>query len=358
MHHPSSAVSLSLVAALVSLGACTDELPWPPRAPCVAAPGPPVRTVTFPPRDFACRPGVEPPCELALPLRAMEQRTVDVSEELSGSTFVYVVSALALPEPTRRPGEPRRSIGADLDGMDSGEGSMAATATCEEFGVDLVSSLEPGVVGIDNAFSSLVPSAESGLRAAECPESSTEGCLDALLARDIREGRLLLLIEVGGVDSFEHDPEVEVAMYAARLADGDGPALVGETLAPGQRFATAATLATPAAGSILHGRLFTGWPTLDLPRERFGYPDRLERVQLRAAICAEGLFHASLAAVTPVDALVEQAAPTFASSLSEERLRRVFETVADVSPSAGDSTLCERVSLAYRVEAVAAERTE
>lgn len=335
------------------------ETTWPPRAPCEPSTGPVVDTVTFPPRDRVCADGAATPCPLTVPLHSDEARTVDVSAELDGATFSYLVSHLALPEATRRSGDVASGIGADFDGLDSGFGSTLADATCEEFGEDHASAVEPGVTGIDNVFEALIGTMEGLMDSSECPAGMGDGCIDARLSEDLRAGRLLMIVEVTGVDSFEHDPEVNVAMYAVRTTDGSPPALDGDVIAAGQELETVATLAAPSTGSILHGRLEASWSELSLPRERFGYPEQLTRPRLRAAICERGLFHGYLAALTPVEAMVEQwtgeRAP-LGGRIDAETARNVLQAVADVSPSAEDPTVCEHISLAYAVEAVPATR--
>lgn len=315
--------------------------------------------MTFAPRDFRCASGVTP-CALDVPLRGEVERTVDVSAERDGATFTYLVSELTLPRATEIAYLEAAAIGADFDGIDSGMGDGSASATCERFAPDLPSVLEPGVRGVDNQFAtSILSSFEDGLDPVGCPGAQTRGCLDWLLHEDLRAGRLLLSVEVRGVDSFEHDPAVEVAVYAVRVPGGGPPALDEDSLAPGQTLETVATLAPPSPGTILHGRLDVSWAELRLPRERFGYPDQLSRPRLRAAICEDGLFHAYLAALTPVDVLAEQwagARSRFGGTVDSETARGTLEGLADVTPSADDPTVCEQISLAYGLEAVPASR--
>lgn len=74
----------------------------------------------------------------------------------------------------------------------------------------------------------------------------------------------------------------------------------------------------------------------------------------------DGLSHAYLAALTPVDVLAEQwagARSPFGGTVDAETARGTLEAVADVTPSAGDPTVCEQISLAYGLEAVPASRT-
>ena len=201
---------------------------------------------------------------------------------------------------------------------------------------------------------------EGALDPRDCPEFMVDGCLDELLRRDAHEGTLLLLLELTGVDSLEHDPEVSVGLYLGRTLDGglprtSGPVGALETrVLANQTFETVRTVVEPALGDILHHRLRVRWPLVDLPRERFGYPTPLSGVELRASVCADGLVRGHMGGVTSVDDLIAQIAERF--SEEDTRLARaVAETVADIRPGA-DPSFCEGVSTAYAIEGVPAVR--
>lgn len=337
--------------------------PWPELGPCAGSlPGlgdGGERTVTFPPRDFVCEDPDAVPCENSVPLRSTGRRTVTVRDELGGATVVYLLDVITLPRAIGR--WPRlQAVGFDLDGVDTGHGSNDIDADCQQFNRDFESPYEPSLGGVDNAFESLIGSAEILLDAIECPGGTTDGCLDALLRQDTQTGPLLLLLELTGVDSLEHDPEVSVALHLGRMADGAAPLTSGPVGEPGTRvlpdqiFETVRTVVEPAPGDILHHRLRVRWPRVELPRERYGYPSILSRVELRASVCADGLSRGHMGGLSANEDLFAQVLEQYPGEA--ETFRAVFETVADIQPSAADPIFCEYISTAYAVEGVPAAR--
>ncbi len=354
--------SIARVSLSVLLIACAQEPRWPDNGPCAGSlphlcDGS-VRMVTFPPRDLVCAREASSPCALRIPLRSDEERTVRVVDELGGVTMTYVLDGLSIPEASS---DGRRlAVGFDLDGIDSGLGSHDVDADCQQFNPDFFSSIEPAAVGVDNSFQSLLHGVEWALDAADCPGMLTDGCVDGLLRRDVWDGALLLLLEVEDIDSFEHDDAVRVSLYLGRTWDGAPPALDGpydhaETrLVAGQVFETVRTLAGPTNADILHHRLRVRWPRLDVPRERFGYPSQLIGVELRASVCANGLFNGHLGGRSETESLVAQWVERFGPAMESE-VRSVVESFADVSPT-DDPEVCHQVSTAYAIAGVRASR--
>lgn len=390
---PCTVHHLMRAALAVGLLVCACDVapfvPWPERAPCAEDPSAAdirERTVTFPPRDFVCaeperpaRDGDPQVCETVVPLRDEDQRSVAVGDELGGATLVYLLDALSIPEATPDPdGLGSVAVGFDLDALDSGDGSVEIDADCQDFNQDFASPYEPSVGGVDNAFQGLLRSAEDLFDPRDCPPPPEElcttvcgslgcsrrcplsRCTDALLRREVHDGVLLVLLEITGVDSFENDPEVEVAIYAGRTLDGARPRLTAESTDEGarvvadQRFETIAVIAPPARGDILVGRLRVRWPRVELPRERYGYPSSLLDVELRAGVCAHGLFDGHMGGAATVDSLVEQAAEV-APVGSEATIRSILESIADLQPRR-DRWECDRISVAYALEGVPAIR--
>lgn len=351
-----------LLLATTLLCACSSSsVPWPDNGPCdgtlpMRGDGT-VRRVTFPERDFVCRASSERGCEAVVPLRGDSERTVDVVNELGGATVAYVLDQLAIPSPRmNRLGE-LETVGYDLDGWDHGPG---VGTTCATWNADYVSAYEPGVAGVDNAFASFVSVLEGVLERDTCPDGVAIGCVDALLRRDVHEGVLLLVLELTGVDSLEHDPEVEAALYVVRVPGGGPPSLTGPRgatttrLESHQRFTTERVLVEPTRADILHRRLRVRWPVLALPRERFGYPTPLHDVELRASVCANGLFRGHFGGRATVDDLAAQAGEAFPPG-AEDTIQSVLEAIADLDPSR-DGGACTAVSTAYAIEGVPAER--
>ncbi len=356
------------------------RIPLPPRGPCAdEVPDEEVtggRVVVFPERDWICP--AEPPDATCRPLRSDPERTVRVTEELGGATFVFVLDRMTIPvRGTRGPEcEPAGFVGSyglDLDRRDSGRGSNAVDADCEAFAADDASAIEPGVTGVDNAFQELVELVERAMSEDDCPESTpfeepgcilcpepacrptSYGCIDRVLGKEVHAGHLLVLLEVTGVDSLLHDPEVEVALYAGRVWGGGPPAVDSATarLRPGQAFETLGPIAEPTTGDLFHGRLRARWDHVWLPRVRYGYPEALLDAELRVAICEAGAFAGQLGGSAEVDALVrqlEEVEPSYAHIA-----RSILGAVADLEPGA-DPAVCERISVAYSVEGVPATR--
>ena len=345
------------VLALASWG-CTEPPPLPDNGDCSGAiPGSgdgSRRTVTFPARDFVCAEDDLPPCALTVPLRTDTERTVTVTDELGGVTVSYLLDSLSLSQHYVYGSPGAAGVGFDLDGLDTGQGSDALEATCEQVSFDFPSEYEPGVQGVDNVFADMVPLAENLFPAEDCPGMAIDGCIDALLKRDVHEGRLLLLLELTGVNSTEHDPEVAASLYYVRMLGGGAPALEGSRVASGLTFETVRMLAGPTDADIFHHRLRARWEALELPRDRFGYPSRLSDVELRGSVCAAGFHGAHLGGVARVVDLQEQV-DLRASSDFASGARDIIQSWADVWPGP-DPEVCTGVSVAYAVEGVPASR--
>jgi len=354
----------ALLLSLLLVGCDTAELAQPPRGPCEGelprlGDGS-QRMVTFPPRDFRCGDGAGPVCSPSVPVRSDEERTVVVTDELGGIDLVYVLDQLSLPEAESRdedgvPGT--HAVGFDLDALDTGGGSDAPTASCAEFAPDHASAIEPGGGGVDNAFQGTVRFLEYLLDSRDCPGAVVEGCLDARLQRELSEGRLLLLLELTGVDSLEHDDAVRAALYLGVVSDGGPPPTVAGSLrfAPGQEFVTLGTVAEPAPADIFHGRLRARWSMVELPIGPAPYPRALADAELRAGLCPNGLYFGHLGGAMAVDDLTAQVVEELNVAIEETGARSVLESVADVRPT-DDPAVCEQLSVGYALAGVPATR--
>ena len=125
---------------------------------------------------------------------------MDLQQCTTGETIVGIISSIT---------HARRNDGVvwglDIDGVNSA--SSDPTGCYKE---DLV---DPnGNVGIDNAFSALIPALDS-----------TEAvALESLVQQSINNGNLLLMVEISGVDSWQNDDCVDVSVWR-----GSGTPLVG-----------------------------------------------------------------------------------------------------------------------------------
>jgi hypothetical protein len=240
--------------------------------------------------DFArIRPGVcaeeQVPCDDG-------HAWVEVTPEFEPRTLVYVIDTLSIPVADAE----GRVPGFDLDGMDSGAGTDAPEASCEEVHADFVSSVEPSLSGVDNELQRLVPGVETLFDPADCPGGTTDGCLDASFQREIDEGRQLFLLEVSNVESFTIDDHVDVALYEAERPASDPPTVGPDgRLAPGQAFSGA--LVGRGSGTLLGGRLAFSTPRFPLVfviPGGFDFYVPLREVQIRADFGEEELRRGAL----------------------------------------------------------------
>lgn len=308
--------------------------------------------VLFPPRDFHCVTGAARPCSTTVPRNSDVERTVEVPRDMPPGTHSFVIRTWSTSEPSPSGGLP----GFNLDGLDSGDGSSASSATCEEWSPDHTSSLDPAHPGVDNAVAGLVPTLESLLDASSCPGMLTMGCLDAMRSADIAAGAFLIAVELTGLESFAFDDAVEIALFEVAVPGGGAPALAADgRLAPGQTFSTVRTIAAPTRGDVFDGRLRVVFDArVTLPRVGMPLlPLELDGAELRADVSPTGLALGALGATTTVDHLVAEAAMIMPGI--EDTVRSVVESIADVQPTA-DPVVCARVSSGYVFDAVPAVR--
>ncbi len=309
----------------------------------------PSGTFTFPARDNNCAAGAATPCATDTPANTDEARTIELPEGFADRTLTYVIGTVALPEATPDPdGDgPQRSqaAGFNVDDLDSGNGSDAVDANCEEFNQDFVSLTDSSHLGVDNALQGLVGTIEGLLDAADCPGMMTAGCLDATLQRQILEGDLILLVEVSGVNDFTYDSSVTVQMHLGAVP-AMGMPMAGPSggLAAGQSFESTMALGSPVIGDIFAGRLRVATPLLPLTimAGDFNLTLMVTNAQVRFNITEGAMTNGSIGGVVTVDAIVEAASAIMPGI--EDTVRSVVESVADVTPSA-DPAVCDAVSL-------------
>jgi hypothetical protein len=302
--------------------------------------------VLFPPRDFRCAPDAPAPCATTVPTFSDAERTHVVTEEHEDATFAYVFSVLSIPA-----AEGNSAVGFNIDGIDSGGGSSASDATCEEYEQDFSNVYEPLHPGTDSAFQALLEPIESFL---PCPPGA-DACLDALLQQEINAGTLLIVLEVRGVESLAYDPEVEVSLYSVRVVGGALDLEAGR-IAPDQMFDTLAELAEPAAGDIFDGRVRATWPELSLPLMTGGLvlPGELTRAELRADLTESELIDGQIGGAADIQELALYA--ELLTPGSGELVFSILEGIADVTPSDEDPRACADVSAGLAVSGVRALR--
>ena len=311
--------------------------------------------VVFPARDQTCAGGAAPPCATTEAAADESTRTVSLPETFPDETRTYVVSVISLPEAT----SDGRAAGFNLDGLNSGEGSTAEDANCEEFNEDYDALFDPNHTGVDNALQSLVSTIESLLPREDCPGMQQAGCLDATLQQQITEGSLILMVEVSGINDYVFDDAIQLQLVLGEVEGGGMPMIDGSGgLAPDQTFATVQELGTPVAGDIFQGRLRaqTDQLTITIDTGDFQLPLMISGAEVRFNIAADGssLSNGVIGGFLRTEDIVMAAAMIMEGI--EDTVRGVVENVADVSPSAEDPMVCESVSVGLTFDAVAASR--
>src|SRR5690606_32774963 len=142
----------------------------------------------------------------------------------------------------------------------------------------------------------------------DCPGMLGSGCLDATIEGALRAGATVILLEVSGLDSFVHDPEVVVSLYEGAWGGAAPPPRDGlDRPAPGQLFRPVRALGPSTRGDVFRGRLRADFDHLELPLPA-PVPRALRRVSVRGALCEGHLSHAHLGGVASRESLEALAA--------------------------------------------------
>lgn len=310
-------------------------------------------STTFEPRNFECASGEAPPCATETPATPDEDRTVEEIETTEDMTYTYVVELIDLPQAASG-----AAPGFNLDGLDSGDGSTAADANCEEFNQDFINSEESDHVGVDNALQGLVPTIEGLLSAADCPGGTTEGCLGATLQAQILDGSLILLMQVSGVNDFQYDSSVQLQLFLGEVPGGGAPVEGGSGgLEADQEFTGLMNLGAPVPGDIFDGRLraSTDVLTITIDTGDFSLPLMISEAEVRFDISESGLGAGQIGGYLRTEDIIEAA--SMIEPGIDETVRSVVESVADVGPSAADPVICESVSVGLTFGATTATCT-
>lgn len=307
-------------------------------------------TVEFESRDSVCADPSATPCATTQPALSAEQRSREVVETMADTTVTYVVSVIDLPEATPDPdgAGPLRSAAAgfNLDVLDSGDGSTAADATCEEFTQDYVGLNDPNLVGVDNALQSLVGTIEGLLDASTCPGMTTDGCLGATLQGQITDGSLILLMQVSGINDYMFDSAVQLQLILGEVPGGGAPTIGGDgRLEAGQAFDVVMNLGVPVDGDIFSGRLRANTDTLTITIDTGGFslPLMISNAEVRFDITATSLSNGLIGGYLTTESIITAAAMIMPGI--EATVRSVVESIADIQPSAADPAVCDAVSV-------------
>lgn len=255
-------------------------------------------------------------------------------ESESGMTLSFVVNKVQVPKAAQVSGN-KQVVGFNLDDIDSGAGSSGGT--CEQAKPDYFSGPPDNIAGVDNQLQTKLGVIELLL-----PDGKT---MDQTLAEQITTGAFLLILDIFSVDDIQNDSNVRIDFYVGALAagqqiqlDNNGLLAAGQTFVRGQKMVS-------VAGSIENGRLITIVPelTIDVNTANFQLPLIIRRAQLRTTVSSTGLSSGAIGGAVRVDDIintVKKYAP-----LLEGTVKTWLNGLADIEPSASDTSVCESVSL-------------
>lgn len=268
----------------------------------------------------------------------------------------YVLSAVQIPAATGT-----TAAGFNLDDeISTGDDD----SSCVGLTPDFDSANDPGEQGIDNQLGTLVPMIGT-LLMDSCPEGTPAAdCVSALLAEQVREGSLLLVMEVRDINSFANDDDIEMQLYLGTVPGCDdtmpetcAPELTGETIAPGQDFEVMA-VGSPVSGSITAGRMTAVTDRLDIAIDT-GDAELtlvLRNAEVRANITETSLSNGAIGGSINIEELAT-AAETFMAGAGA-LIRSVVGAVADLDPDPAMPLDCRAISAGIAFTAVDAAEPE
>lgn len=265
---------------------------------------------------------------------------------LTGDTHFYVLDFIDLGVPDRS--DPTICPGFDLDGVVTAPGDLNG---CRK--LDYTSPAPDSIPGVDNQLGPALAELEPtfGIR--------------ANIAAGVRDGSLLILAQVRGVDDFDDDDAVLVDVMYGLLPPGVfAPRLSGDGFEPGQTFdvdartldADAMTPLVTLPGRIVAGRLRAG-PGMVKLLIPFGATDvelDASETQLRADIGPDALERGVLGGSLSVEDTLAALAAADPPGFEEPLARLLLETEADLDAE-GPAT-CHSISIGIEFAGVRAVR--
>lgn len=263
-----------------------------------------------------------------------------------GESYTYVVDAVALlATPTRGADGVLTVEGFDIDGIDGPDpGELCRNRDPDFAGPD-------GQTGIDNLFAT--DQVQSALSAVAVVDGTALDLIGGILDDSIKTGKIVLLLQFDGVDSFENDDSVTltyaVGKSAAVTAGPDGRLVESQTF---ERDPSLAPIVF--RGRIRHGTLELDEFDITLKgimRELpFVLPVARGRVRLQfnstgtlSGVLGGGLLNDSLAALLPNAGI-----PAGAVALGRTLLRSMADTTND------DTGECDLLSFAMHIHGIRA----
>lgn len=237
------------------------------------------------------------------------------------------------------------AAGFDLDGIDSRTRERSDPPTCEEVMNDYRPTLDVPIHGVDNIGQGLITTGEGFF---------TDRTFDGELDAAIQAGRLRWALRLGtlaaGVDS-SIPIELLVVDDAETIAlDPDGRPAPNQTL----RAHVIATTEARVSGASAWGAASNSEP---LERALFLLPFQDFRlgaigIEVHTTLSLRAQIGGSFSVESLVDALIDE---TTLTDADRDGSRLIFQSVADIDPSAMNPTRCERVSAGFELDAVPAE---
>ena len=276
----------------------------------------------------------------------------------TGMTYTYVVSALDVGNADTTG---TYSPGFNLDGN--------ANAVCGQSNVDYSApttfTAPYDTTGIDN---DLGPTLAGLLMTAGNGGTSAD-----LFTSNINNGKLLLLVEVKGVDSLTNDSAVAVNIYLGQLAGGAMPMLTNGMLTPGQSIPVeAASLLSDgtakikfATASITNGVLITGAANfpLSIPVGGANLSVTLQGAKVGFGISATTITNGVVGGtlliadiIAAINVLQASDSGVLPSGISASEVMGILTPLADMNPD-GNGMNCTGISLSLTMSGVTATAT-
>lgn len=348
---PSGDASTGRPDAMPPPAMCVSDVPCVSNADCAGLPGTRCNTAIEPrrcqtvlcgtPRSLCSEDAL---CENE---RCVNGQCFDPSTP--GVTYFFVVAQLEVAQADAA--NPEIVSGFNLDGAVTAGGDT--TTGCGK--MDFISPPPDNEPGVDNQLGPIL--------------SNLPGDLDvnASIAESVRNGELVLLVELVDVNDLLNDESVTVNIYVGTLPVGvTTPMLNGTQLAAGQTFDLDATAGSQASGAplgsapgaIVDGRLRAGSTDIPLSLGETALPITLSvrGAQIAATLEAtgttgtQGIIGGRVLNTETVAALAE--IPDLEGN--EALIEGVLRSQADLDPDPSMGGACTSVSLALELELVSA----
>ena len=218
-------------------------------------------------------------------------------------------------------------VGFNLDGLDTPAGDP------DHCGRGDFTDSE-GRTGIDNQFADLW----------EVVEPLVGEATEALIQGAVNEGRILMTIELEGVDDLQNDDEVYLHIFRGRMTPDIGNLGL---ISPNQTIYVDESFPYPAPvrTSIVDGYVEVHQTVINLPVDILDafFEVRIENASIRLRIAEDGSFEGHFGGVVDLDYIFSELLQTNASQ-EAELVQPIFYTFADMNK---DEDGCSQVSTAF-----------